>query len=695
MHIHRMNILRRGTLTLFCTLAAAPRAAAQPVTHTLNPQTGAIVQLAMKGDSRPVEWLMKTDGSQYPWITSRYGWGLGYFTETRGGTSSPRSWHTPLHTPADSLTCYQAGDVRIEVHRRAVHGDLLETYTFVNTGKNSVTLSDAGIYTPFNDNYPDAATCVKSRVNVHIWPGQHAAYVQAVPMGGSHPALALMVTEGAINHYQISERSLEHGSSNTRGLISLNLPDLHLPPGGSSSLTWRLFAYTGQQDFCRKLEQRGGLWAEASRYVLQTGDTARVTLHAPHTLRLLSARRNGIPVPLRRTPGGWTVEWTVKEPGETLVEFLYDGGRRTWARCLAVSSARRLISKRVQFIIGRQQMNRSGDARLGACMVYDNETDEIFLNDRKTVSPADRDEGGERLGMGVLLAKQYLLTKDSAIREPLLCYARFVREKLQDSEHRVWSTTDHRGRHRAYNYPWVINLYCYMYQITGDKSYLDDAFRTMQTMFRSFGYGFYAIDIPVRLSLQCLEQAGMKKEYRCLLKDFIRIGDEYIRNSVHYPKHEVNYEQSIVAPAIMLLTQLHLVTGEKKYLDEARRQMPLLEAFAGFQPDYHLNEIAIRHWDGFWFGKREMWGDVFPHYWSTLTAAAYHYFALCTGDDNYRQRARNIVRNNLCLFFEDGKASCAYLYPYKVNGVRAGFYDPFANDQDWALVYYILVHDGI
>lgn len=108
-----------------------------------------------------------------------------------------------------------------------------------------------------------------------------------------------------------------------------------------------------------------------------------------------------------------------------------------------------------------------------------------------------------------------------------------------------------------------------------------------------------------------------------------------------------------------------------------------------------MNEIAIRHWDGYWFGKREMWGDVYPHYWSMLTAAAYHYYSQCTGDASYQRRAENIVRNNLCLFFEDGKASCAYVYPYRVNGVRAGFYDPFANDQDWALVYYLLANDDL
>ena len=64
-------------------------------------------------------------------------------------------------------------------------------------------------------------------------------------------------------------------------------------------------------------------------------------------------------------------------------------------------------------------------------------------------------------------------------------------------------------------------------------------------------------------------------------------------------------------------------TGLQRYLEEVQRQLPVLEAFNGFQPSYHLNDIAIRHWDGYWFGKREMFGDTFPHYWSTITAVAF------------------------------------------------------------------------
>lgn len=71
----------------------------------------------------------------------------------------------------------------------------------------------------------------------------------------------------------------------------------------------------------------------------------------------------------------------------------------------------------------------------------------------------------------------------------------------------------------------------------------------------------------------------------------------------NYPPHEVNYEQSIVAPAAAYLCDLYRLTGEEKYAQAARIQLAVLDLFQGFQPDYHMNEVAIRHWDGYWFGK--------------------------------------------------------------------------------------------
>lgn len=84
-----------------------------------------------------------------------------------------------------------------------------------------------------------------------------------------------------------------------------------------------------------------------------------------------------------------------------------------------------------------------------------------------------------------------------------------------------------------------------------------------------------------------------------------------------------------------------------------------------------------------------MFGDTFPHYWSALTGNIFDMYGKITKDENYLKKAENSKRGVLPLFFPDGSASCAYIYPYSVNGIRGEFYDPYANDQDWGLYFYI------
>ena len=667
-----------------------------PVEIRINPSTGAISELTLKGDNRSMNWVVKTDGTQYPWVKDNYGWGLGYFTAVKGKETVKREWRVPVEISPDGMkVLYREGDIRILVEREIKQGDLVEEYFFTNEGEEPVSLYDVAIYTPFNDNYPDAQQCINSRAHMHIWKGGSAAYVNAIRMGAFTPHLGLVVTNGAIRNYEIWERGRKKANSQTRGIIALDLPDLLLQPGESYSLEWHIFAHNGNDDFRRKLLEKGSVLVSCNKYVFEKGEKVRVECRSLEPLEACTAKMNGVPVPVKQAGNLCFVEVPMEQAGEVRFDFYYNGNKQTHADCLVISNTADLIRKRVDFIRTRQQMNNPSDLRDGAYMVYDNEGDSIYLNDTPNCNPVDRDEGAERLGMGVLLAKQYLLTKDPELKQSLLRYANFVRRKLQTDNYVTYSSVDQKNRNRGYNYMWVAELYFQMYKVTGDKQFVTDGYKTLKSMFQQFGYGFYAIGIPVRLGLQSLKEAGMKKEYTDLRNDFIKTGDVFVKNGLNYPAHEVNYEQSIVAPAIQFLAQLYLETGSQKYLDEVKRQMPVLEAFNGFQPSYHLNEVAIRHWDGHWFGKRELFGDTFPHYWSTITGAVYYYYALCTGDSSYQKRAENVVRNNLCLFFEDGKASCAYMYPYKIDGVKAEFYDPYANDQDWALVYYLLVNKGL
>ena len=203
----------------------------ESIVFSQNPATGAISELNIQGDSCNMNWIVATDGSQYPWIKQDYGWGLGYFTETVGQQSVRRKWETPVKTRHNPSRCiYREGSIRITVERRPEQDGLVERYTFTNRGKEAVSLSDIGIYTPFNDNYPNAEACVSRRAHAHEWPGGHAAYVNVLRMGGFGPHLGLVVTQGAVRDYEIWERGPQKDNSHTRGIIALNLPDILLQP---------------------------------------------------------------------------------------------------------------------------------------------------------------------------------------------------------------------------------------------------------------------------------------------------------------------------------------------------------------------------------------------------------------------------------------------------------------------------------
>lgn len=75
----------------------------------------------------------------------------------------------------------------------------------------------------------------------------------------------------------------------------------------------------------------------------------------------------------------------------------------------------------------------------------------------------------------------------------------------------------------------------------------------------------------------------------------------------------------------------------------------------------------------------------FPHYWSAENGRTFKRYARLTGNEEYNIRGEHSLRGVLSMFFEDGTATCAYVYPYSVNGQKTDFADPYANDQDWGL----------
>lgn len=670
---------------------------AQKVLYKNNLLTGSMQELSLKDDGRDMNWVLKTDGSQYPWVTDKYGWGLGFFDlQNNDGSLKRLGWSEPVKKFRNKF-CYEIQGVSVCVERKNDRNDLVETYIFTNKSNQRVNLKDVNIFTPFNDNYPDAATCVSARTNAHIWDGNNAGYVYCSHMNGQNPGLGLIVTDGSINGYEIHEKGGNKGSSNFRGVISLVVQDMSLEPGESDRVSWRLFSHNGKEDFLLKMLSKGSAYVYTDKYVYEKGEHAVMEFVSASGNELKEVLKNGKKVDFKKNGSNrWKVESDLDALGETDFIFKYGNGKCTRISCWTVSDILDLMKRRAHFIIDNQQLNNESHLLNGAYLPYDNEEKKIVLRD-KTLSEwifpdVNRSEGMERLGMGVFLARYYQISKDEKVKQSLLKYAYFVRNRLQDADYSTWCTVG-RVWDRAYNYAWTAVFYFEMYKVTSDKQFLLHGYHTLRAMFKHFGHGFYAIEIPVRLSLSLLSEAGMQEEYEQLKKDFIEMGDTFIKNGVNYPKHEVAYEQTIVGPSVFVLTELYLMTKEQRFLDEAKKQLPLLMSFDGFQPSHRLNGLPIRHWDAFWCGKYQTWGDTFPHFLSSFSGIIYYDYYLSTGDETFKQIAENNVRNTLSLFFEDGSASMAFIYPNKVNGEKTRCYDAYANEQDWALAYYILVNN--
>ena len=66
-------------------------------------------------------------------------------------------------------------------------------------------------------------------------------------------------------------------------------------------------------------------------------------------------------------------------------------------------------------------------------------------------------------------------------------------------------------------------------------------------------------------------------------------------------------------------------------------------------------------------------------------AISYALYGRLSGDRSWIEKAEECIRNCMCLIGDDGRGSAAYVYPYRINGQRGEFYDPWSNDQDLVL----------
>jgi hypothetical protein len=605
------------------------------------------------GDDGAVEQVVHPDGRRMLLDVGKvhdslHAWGKGFVVTDRGSHRFDSPALTRWRSTGIDLL-YQFGGLELRVGRR-FGGQWTETYELRNTTGDPITVGSLAISTPYRDVYTSSRESLTGAVHAHVWTGGADAWVWAVPMDGSGPGLGMQLKEGELWAYSIESR--EPGtSSNVRGHIYLHVTDharaphamggqpaITLAPNASYRWTWQLAWYDDLPAF------------HADRQPL---------LHADHL-----AAEVGETIQLRGAS-----DIISDEPGLRYVDAT-DGKRNARIAVLFHQPLKEIAERRVRFILDKQRRPELADSRKYAFVPYDNDSGLTVL------SGAWRDwsDARERIGMALLL--QEVRAKGwgdrSELDEALAGYEQFVREHLLDEEGAIQDDSIHQDHVRLYNFPWFARFLLGR----GDRA---GAARILDRYYELGGDHFLAFDLGPLLS-----ELGMHDHLIRHARTFIEYGDEL-------PPHEVNYEQSMVAPLLELLVAAYRVAPGEIDGAELSRRLPWLTAFAADQPDVRLRHVAIRHWDGYWFGRLRLWGDVFPHYWSALSAVVYAGWPRELVDPEQAAwldaATEAILRSNLISFEADGSATCAFVYPSCVNGQPAHVADPLANDQDWALVY--------
>ncbi|CAH0055319.1 unnamed protein product [Clonostachys solani] len=653
--------------------------------------TGAVVSISNPRAEGDMNWVSSPDNAPWQPLGSR--WGMGYVD--LGADSLHRTyWKNPSIVSSNETSAvleFNLGPLLIKVSRslkddgKTFH----ESYSFHNVGTEDLDLdgpqgTSIAIFTPFNDHYTNTEDALQRRAHAHVWAnGGSNAWVKMTQMGGHGPNLGLVVTEGSLRGYSIESRD-RITMSNTRGVFLLHPITGKLAPNEQKAIEWSMFWHNDWDDFFEKCAELSFQFIHfhIPCYTLVGDEVAALQMTgAVNEKTTVNGQSVVCDGKGRYSAKSDTFKGSidVKTPGTEYSAKVYLN---------RVDSVEKLVASRVRFIIDKQQIYDLGKPGDGAYAVFDNEAQLISSWDTDN----DRNLGRERVGMGIFMARWLREhPDDDKVRNSLKRYYKFVCEELQDQTGYVLNGPGSREK-RLYNWPWVMQLHIAVAStdldttgVNGGESPLERFEKTMESFYDEGGRDLYPIGLPLLECLRYLQNFGTTKLLERAKKLFLNHGQRILDRGVDYPPFEVNFEQSIVAPAAIMLLELYRFTKEPKWLGGAELQMKTLLRFQGKQPDYRLHDIAIRHWDGYWFGKDRMWGDTFPHYWSTLNAVALHHYSYAKADEASKKRADGIILGNLALFSPDGSASCAWIYPLSVNG-RAGHYkDPYANDQDWAL----------
>lgn len=627
-----------------------------------------------------------------PWHSLEHEWGSGFVI----GQQASARWGTPhefeQHAGGSRAVHRLAGDLELTVTRDWSGEQLVERFTFTNRSSQSQRLDTIGIQVPIADVYENATSALATSVHAHVWTGGTWSWLLAQPMSGLGRSLGLVVTRGSLQAYSVESRN-PNTLSNARGHLVLHPSDaarnpeafggqqpIALEPGQEWVLEWRLGWYDDVEAFIAGT----GAPAVLPRLAATVGDALEVVSASAVTSATLQVTDTGDGAQLRATTTG-------------LHGVRLGDGART--EVLFHAPVTTVVEDRARFILERQRTTERPGTLSHAIAPFDNGTGLTQLTDNWS----DWSDGSERIGMAVLLqqARRRGLVSDDA-EAALDGWAAFACDHLlDDTAAPRRGSQDHHTGIRLYDSPWLALFFAQRARgIAADRpddaaSALDLAARILERAFALGAERFLAILFAeaVELVAADLDLAEQGERADALRQQLVAGARHYVDAGTDLPAHEVAYEQSMVAPLVSMLAAAHRISGDAAFLPAIAERVDWLLAFGGPQPHARLRDVAIRHWDGYWFGRLRLWGDVFPHYWSTLTAVALLQLPEPLRTAERTERAQAILHANMAGFGDDGWATCAFVMPSAVDGRPAHIADPLANDQDWHLVMWMLLEE--
>ena len=643
---------------------------------TIDTETGYITSIVIPKDEHQMNWCGEV-GNWEKFITA-----FDHDKNHHHSFITKKEEFALKSLRADEESCeviYENKKLSIKVTRSfAENGNFLEKVVIRNIADSvvSITRDNFAIQFPFNDRYTYADDCMANRCNTHIWCGKNTSWINALKMGKSDLNLGLILKEGSFVSY-----SQQECTGNLRGCFELEPESRILNVNEEYIFSWEIFIHSDKKDFLEKLTAYPSyVGITAKHFTVFEGENIEFEIKPVNGVKP-EVLCKGEQVCVSEENNRFTVSYLPKKTGEYRFDIKC-GDVRTYAEFNVKIPFAELTEKRIHFIVDHQQSLDKNSPLYGAYLVYDNTLESQYFDFYITDHNACR----ERMNMPLTLIRYLQLKNDEKVRKSIDLYIDFMfREFYEETTGEVFNNIGkNRDALRLYNAPGVMLILAEMYYLTREEKYIDNIEMLAKKYYSIGGEKCYSNAVAIRKVMEAMKLAGRDTE---LMKDFFRMHTEnMIANGVSYPKHEVNYEQTIVTPAVTCLSEMGLYCEDKEYyLKNVADHLECLDRFVGNQPSFHLNEISIRYWDDYWFGKSTKMGDTLPHHLSCLTARAFVAYARLSGERVYLERAEECIRNCLCLISDEAKGAAAYVYPHLVNGQSGEFYDEWANDQDLPL----------